>query len=329
MGRRKGECGSGQGPSPKPTNLYRAVIVAVLLMVVGPTTGYAEADPMEQALTAVRECITRSRVPWPEAWQQEYVDTIRAVITPHQDTPQYTRCLQILHEGFGPYWEGLRNSADRSRFEVHRAQARWYVEHLMSTELPGEEERQALRYQYEDLTGHAAQSLLTQFPFLDPDMVEKAKADHLAECYRNIDAPLLPIFLVPFSEAQVDQIKQRWHDLRYARVDLWRRLDTASRPLNEDRGVPSSQTDPHYLLMQRSFGQLRSYIWTAIGPAPDYYRRAVDNEINTQKRRLELRAEALNRERGMPRAVLQTEYLSFLLAALLETMEIPEGSADE
>ena len=237
--------------------------------------------------------------------------------------------LDILRRGFQPYWESLRKSPDRSLFDVRRAQIRWYVETLMRAELPGEEETQVLRRQYEDLAEHAAASLLAQFSFLDPNAVQAAKTDHLAECYRSIEAPLLPIFLRPFSEAQVDQIKQRWHDLRYARVDLWRQLGGGRTTSPEDRATPSLQTHPDYLLTQRSVSQLRPYIWAAVAPPPDYYGSAVRSHIDAQRQMLQSRAEARRQERRLPMAVLQTEYISFLLTALLETADCSDQEKRE
>jgi hypothetical protein len=300
-------------PGRWPAGISWGLILSALLSAgfAGEPTDSQQSALLEQALAVVRDCMARAPAPWPAQWQSEYVDTIRAAVASCQDDAQYGARLQILREGFAPFWQGLKTGPDRSLFEVRRAQIRWYVEHLMATELSCEKEKQTLRGQYRDLTDHAARSLLAQFPFLDANMVEHAKADYLAECYRSIEAPLLPIFLNPFSEAQIEQIKQRWHDLRYARVDLWRQLDAA----------PPVNANPDYSLMQRSLAQLRPYIWAFVAPAPDYYRRAVDKEIDTVKRRFQARVEAGNEERRLGKAVLQTEYISFLLAALLETAD--------
>lgn len=284
-------------------------------------TVYPAADSVEQTLATVRDCMARSRAPWPDAWASEYVATIREAANMCERDCQYAARLDILREGFSSYWEALKKNQDRSHFEVRRAQIRWCVENLMDAGLPGEEETQTLRHQYEDLAEHAAGSLLAQFSFLDPNMVREAKADHLAECYRNIDAPLLPIFLTPFSEAQVEEIKQRWHKLRYARVDLWRKLGGRAKALGENRDAPSVRTHPDYLLTRRSLEQLRPQIWASTARAPDYYRSAVANHIAAQKRRLELMSQARRKEMQIGNAVLQTEYVSFLLAALLETVE--------
>ncbi len=353
MGRRKGDGGSVRRASPKRGVLRLPIIhhhssiinskgftLIELLVVVGVITlrparvrgGPADsAEPapslrsrqalIEKGLTGVRDCMAGTPAPWPDEWQREYVDTIRRAVASQQDTPEYAARLEILRRGFRPYWESLRKGPERSLFDVRRAQIRWYVETLMRAELPGEEETQVLRHQYEDLVEHAAGSLLAQFSFLDPNAVQAAKTDHLAECYRNIEAPLLPIFLRPFSETQVDQIKQRWHDLRYARVDLWRQLGGGQATSREDPGTASLQTHPDYLLTQQSLSQLRPYIWGVTAPPPDYYRSAVRDHIDAQRQMLQSRAEARRQERRLPVAVLQTEYISFLLTALLETAD--------
>jgi len=274
---------------------------------------------MEQTLAAVRECMAKSPALWPQAWQDEYTDTIRQVVIPRQDVPRYAIRLQILRDGFGSYWEGLKKNGDRSPFEVHRAQIRWYVESLMDAELPGKQGKQKLRDQFKDLADNAAHLLLTQFPFLDPNVVQTAKADHLGECYRNIDAPLLPIFRHPLSEEQVGKIKERWQGLRYARVDLWRQLGGDAKTSNAKRDMAPGDAHPHYLLTQRSLAQLRAQIWAIVAPAPDYYRNAVVKDLEAQKQRVRSRSDARAQEQRLGGAVVQTEYLSFLLAALLET----------
>lgn len=274
-----------------------------------------------QSLAAMQDCMTRSPAPWPDAWQQEYIETIRQAIAPDPNTSQYARRLQILRDSFPLYWTAQKFTPDRSHFEVRQAQIRWYVENLMEANLPGEEGTARLRRQYEDLGEHAAAGLLAQFSFLDPNMIQKAKADYLAECRRNIDVPLLPIFLMPFSGIQIDQMKNHWHDLRYARVDLWRQLGGVSKISAENRGTASIRTHPDYLLARRSLDQWQSHVWTLTATAPEYYRTAMANDLKAQKQRLEATSRARRQESRIDNAALQTEYLSFLLAALLETAQ--------
>ncbi len=233
----------------------RSVLIAALLPgIIARVTSSAELALTEESLQAIEDCMAGSPAQWPVAWRQEYVDTIRHAISLHQDTSRYAERLGILRRGFELYWQDLNKSRERSLFEIHRAQIRWYTEHLMGTKLLSEDERRKLRNQYKELWDHVASSLLTQFPFLDPNTVQMAKADHLGECYRKIEAPLLPIYLRPFSQAQVDKIKQRWHDLRYARVDLWRQLGgKAIMSVNKQQVSP--HTHPHYLLTQRSLAR--------------------------------------------------------------------------
>jgi len=240
----------------KHHTLRSALILALLTGIICKAVGSVEPALMERTLEGIRDRMVRSPAPWPEAWQRQYLDTIRNAIESHQNAPRYGIRLEVLYRGFQACWEGLKKSQDRSLFEVHRAEIRWYAEHLMGTELPCEEERQKLRDQYKDLWNYAACSLMTQFPFLDPNTVQMAKADHLGECYRKIEAPLLPIFLRPFSQAQVEQIKQRWHDLRYARVDLWRQVCGDATTSRENGPAPSLDAHTHYLLTQRSLSRL-------------------------------------------------------------------------
>lgn len=193
----------------------------------------------------------------------------------------------------------------------------------MGTEFPTKQERQRLRDQYKDLWDYAATSLLAQFLFLDPNAVQKAKADDLNLCYGKIDAPLMPVYLRPMSEEQVDQIKQRWDDLRYARVDLWRSLGGNSTKAQGNDGAPPSNAERDYELTKKSLSQLLGQVWMIVPQRPDYYRSALENRSKALERRIQskghARSEQQHLEKEHSRQLLQTEHISFLLTALLES----------
>lgn len=317
---RRGRRGSSSGWTFTP-------LVVLSLSFLGETaaTG-ADADrvsALDETLAAVRDCMVRCPPPWPEAWQAEYLCTIREAVSRDPNVYQYARRLEIVRKGFALYWLDLKSTQEWSLFVVHRAEIRWYVESLMAADFEGDGECQALGHQYEELVNYAAESLWTQFSFLDPNMVRKAMADHFAGCRRNIDAPLVPIYRTRLSEAQMCQMKQRWYDLRYARVDLWRSLGG----YQVTGGTASNRAHPDYLLALRSLDQLRGQLWSFIPSPPDYYREAVSKEIAASKRRLGAIADARRLEERLGVAVWQTEYLSFMLAALLETAEISQDGA--
>jgi hypothetical protein len=68
---------------------------------------------------------------------------------------------------------------------------------------------------------------------------------------------VVPTFLSPFTQAQVDQLKERWTKLRYARVDLWRQLGGGAAGMAKKASIPSGNAHPDYLLTRRSLEQLR------------------------------------------------------------------------
>jgi hypothetical protein len=272
--------------------------------------------------------MAQSPAPWPEEWKQEYIQTIRSAVESHGDGAHYEARLEILRTGFAACWESLSKNKDRPLFEVYRCRTRWYVEHLMGTEFPTEDERQRLREQFTEIWDHAADSLLEQFPFLDPYSVHAAKADGLIICYRKIDAPLMPVYLRPMSEEQVGQIKQRWDKLRYARVDLWRQLGGGSTVRVENPNALSSNPEHDYRLAKESLSQLLGLVWMVVPQRPDYYLAAMEDQTKALNRRVQMKRQArsdqqrLERERS--RQLLQTEHISFLLAALLETPQCLE-----
>ncbi len=200
----------------------------------------------------------------------------------------------------------------------------------MGTKFPSEEERQKLRDQFTDIWEHAADSLLKQFPFLDPNAVQAAKADDLSICYRKIDAPLMPVYLRPMSAEQVGQIKQRWDKLRHGRVDLWRRLGGDSTTPSENGDALSPNAERDYDLTKESLSQLLGLVWKVVPQRPDYYLAAMDNQIKALKRRVQVKRQARSDqqrlEKTRSRQLLQTEHISFLLVALLETPQCLEGA---
>ncbi len=306
------------------------VVSAPITLVTGIPAwaeGSAEPNSLAQALATVRDEMNKSPAPWPQAWQEEYVQTIRQVGVAHQDSPGYAARLDILRNGFAPYWEAVPKNDQRSLFEVRQAEIRWYVQNLMAAELPSTSSRQKLREQYRGIVEHATDGLLAQFPFLDPNQVRLAQADHLRKCYRLIESPLLPTFLSPFTQAQVDQLKERWTNLRYARVDVWRQLGGGSETRAKRAQVPSGDAHPDYLLTERSLDQLRGQIWSLIPAPPDYYSDAVSKERAALKQRVQSQAEAHAQEMRLGVAVWQTEYLSFLLTVLLEIADIAQDDA--
>ncbi len=73
--------------------------------VLGHAASPAEANPIEQALATIRDCMARSPVAWADAWNREYVDTIREAVISHKDAPQLEARIQVLCDGFPGYWE--------------------------------------------------------------------------------------------------------------------------------------------------------------------------------------------------------------------------------
>ena len=316
---------------PKKYHALQSVLIAALLPAIfAGKMGSTESTLTGQTLQAIADCMAQSPGLWPDEWRREYLETIRKAVEDHQDAAHYALQLKILREGFEPCWEGLTKNKDRPLFEVYRCRMRWYVEHLMGTEFPSADERQRLRGQYADIWDYAASSLLKQFPFLDPNAVQAAKVDDLSLCYGKIDAPLMPVYLHPLSAEQVGQIKQRWHDLRYARVDLWRRLGGGSKVPFREGDATSSEAERHYQLTKKSLSQLLGQIWMVVPKRPDYYLSALENRNKAIQRRFQSRRDArsdmqrLEKERS--RQLLQVEHISFLLAALLESPHCLKGA---
>jgi len=68
----------------------RSILIAALLSAISVGfTSSAKPALVEQILQAIRDCMARSPASWPDAWQQEYVDTIRHAISLQKEATQY------------------------------------------------------------------------------------------------------------------------------------------------------------------------------------------------------------------------------------------------
>lgn len=300
-------------------------IVLLLAALACPPASLATSSALEQTLDAIEEYMAASPPAWPQAWCIEYVDAIREASTVCEEPADYALRLDALREGFPLYWEGVKTSADRALFELQCAEIGWYAGNLVGSVLSGEDDKDAIREQVKDLWQDAADSLRSQFAFLDPNIVSKAHADHLQRCLRWVDAPLKPIFRQPFAPDQMDRIREGWHDLRYARVDLMRQLGGEDvLPAPRPRRTPLS-ADPDYLLTYRSLEQLDGFIWSLVARPPDDYVQAQQNYWKAQRRRqqrvLVARAQEQRLKAERSSQLRQTEYLSFLLAVVLESAQ--------
>jgi hypothetical protein len=312
-------------------------IVLLLVAFACPSASSATSSPLQQALAAVEDCLAASPPAWPHAWCIEYVDAIRDASTVSEEPSDYALRLNALAEAFPWYWEDVTTSRDRALFELQCAEIKWYAGHLVNSAFPGEEDRGAIRKQVKDLWQDAADSLIAQFPFLDPNIVCKARADHLQRCLRWVDAPLKPIFQRPFTLDQMDRIREGWHELRYARVDLMRQLGGEDVFGASGPREAALSAHPHYLLTYRSLQQLDSFIWTLVARPPEHYVKAQQNYRKARQRQRQRTRTARAQEQRLgterSRQLRQTEYLSFLLAVVLESAQPPgrppaEGLSD-
>jgi hypothetical protein len=320
--------------------IYTSCFISVCLIasVVSGNDGQRVPSPppaqLEQTIEMIKQSMAETPAPWPHDWQREYVHAIRQAMATDPNALPTAWHLAALQQGFASYWQDLAKGQDRPSFEVQRAEIRWYVENLMSIAPNDEDQRRQLHDQYETLWDHAAAMLLTQFPFLDPAAVQAATADHVAHCHAYIDAPLVPLFVRPLTEQKVQEVKIRWHDLRYHRVDFWRQLGgKAILSIQRTDGAPL-QTHPHYTLTHRSLDEWLLHIHTMAVVPPEHYLQAIRDQKKAQRRHRQLLSQARAAERRLEREchgqLRQTEYLSFLLAALLETIqELPPRRAPQ
>jgi len=122
--------------------------------------------------------------------------------------------------------------------------------------------------------------------------------------------PFLLLFWLRLSEA-----KPRW-------VNLWRKL-VGDLTMPDENSEASANAKRDYKLTKESLSQLLGIVWVVIPKRPDYYLKALDNRNMALKLRIQLKRQARidqqHLEKTRSRQLPQTEHISFLLTALLET----------
>lgn len=290
----------------------------------------AGPGPLEQTLAAVQDCMARSPAPWPDAWQGEYLDTVRKALASDPNLPDYRAKIEVFRRGFTRYWaQGQGSGLTQLEYDLRKAETRWYCETLMSQDLPSASERAILKAQLRDLCDYAGQYLKGRFPFLTPRCVEEAEKSVLTEFDQEVDSPLLPIFRKPLSDAQVRAIKANWGRLYRRWHFIWRevRYEGAGQGgLSDPRDPPSH---PHYRLVKRCLLYLPRTIWPTLEKPPGYVIDVI-RKLNAEKAergRINRQGAEAERELAMRSSnqVEQVEEWSFVFTALLETANAGNG----
>jgi hypothetical protein len=306
------------------------VIAMLFGGLIGKALGSAEPAPLEQALTAVQDCMTRSPAPWPEAWQREYLDAIRKALASDPNLPDCAAKLEVFRRGFMRYWaQGQGFKLTQLEYDLRKSETRWYCETLMSQDLPSTSERAILKGQLRDLCDYAGQYLKGRFPFLTPVCLEEAKKSVLTEFDQEVDSPLLPIFRRPLSDAQVRAVKANWGRLYRRWHFIWRDVRYGGPDLEGASASTDPTKHPHCRFVKRCLLYLPGMIWPTVEKPPGYVTDVI-RKLNAEKAergRVNRQGAEAERELAMRSSnqVEQVEEWSFVFTALLETANAGNG----
>ena len=93
--------------------LRSILIISLLPVIVTEAIGSEKPDLVEQTIKALRDCVNGSPASWPDEWEKEYIETIRKAVELHRDASNLAERLEILRNGFGPYWESFNKISER------------------------------------------------------------------------------------------------------------------------------------------------------------------------------------------------------------------------
>ena len=283
-------------------------------------------DPVESlhvALRSVEQDLAESHVQWPAEWQKVYVDTIREAAIPYATQPGFAPRCEILEKGFPLFWQHISKSpCSAAQFEVYRAEIRWYMEFLMTRDLPTDDAKSLLRSQYHELLDYAGRSLQKQLPGLEPEVARACLQDQLQQCRDRIAAPLMPIYAQPLTNAQMQAIRTDWDQSREERADWWIGWAGNARR-RPPAGAGHPETHPHYLFTARCLQTVPASIWRRAAQPPDDFLQALQRrrqEVAKQQRDIQQQREAERQLRlRFGTRDEQVEQWTFILTAVLET----------
>jgi hypothetical protein len=307
------------------------VVLAVLsARVARAATDSAEPAPLGQALAVVQDCMVHSPAPWPDAWQREYLTTIREALSSDPNRPNYATNIEVFRRGFLRYWAQTQASGlTQTEYDLRRAEMRWYCETVMAAEPASASEKAVLKGQLRDLCDYAAEYLQGRFPFLKAEYVEAAKKAALAEFEREVDSPLLPIFRRPLSEDQLRAVKANWARLYRRWYFIWREVRYEGAGQEDRSALQDVASHPHYLLVKRCLSYVPQTTWPTLERPPTYVVDAIrkfDAE-KAERGRINRQVAQIETDLAMRSSnqVEQVEEWSFILTGLLETANTSNG----
>lgn len=246
-------------------------------------TPHPAPDPLEHTLATVRECMARAPAPWPQQWQDQYVDAIRRGLAGDPNRAGYAEKLEIARSGFARYWGKTPVAGlTQAQYEVLQAEMQWYCETLMAEDLPSASEKTLLQRQFRELCDYATEYLTARFPFVLAEYVQESKEAALREFDEDLAAPLVPIFRRPFSEDQLCGIKANWGRLYERWHFIWQEVRYGGGDAGDLSDPGTIENHSHYRFARRCLIYLPRLFWLA-GPRPPGYVADVIGKLNAGK----------------------------------------------
>jgi hypothetical protein len=312
--------------------LLAMLVLALCSPIISRAACPVEADPIEQALATVRDAMAHSPVPWADARQQEYQDTIRAALATGASRPDCPAKIELFQRGFARYWaEFPRSALTQAEFDVRKAEARWYCETFMAERLASAPEKTLLKAQLRELCDYAGEYLKGRFPFLTAQCVEEAKKGALAEFDEQVDSPWLPIFRRPLSDEQLRAVRAGWAHLHRRWHFIWREVRYGVGRPGDLSDLRDLSSHPHYRFARQCLAYLPGTFWSTGAKPPRYVVDAI-RRLNAEKaERARIGRQGADAERELAmrcsNQIEQVEEWSFVFTALLETANA--GNAED
>jgi len=208
----------------------------------------AKATAETAILRRAKQHLEDAVLPWSHDWEQEYLRQIGEVLDRFRGQSDFEEKLNYIDAGL-PFVlsEIPKQEILSERFDMYKAEIRWYLECLMRDELPTAEQRATLLSQLEGLVNRCCEILTDECPGLDSEILVIAKGDQIKSFEVAVNNPIFPFLRRPFTSRELDDLLVYWRSMQEDRVSSWYEfIGNPARDRDGHLDAPFDNTEPEY-----------------------------------------------------------------------------------
>jgi hypothetical protein len=260
----------------------RSVILLLVSLNILSFIPLGDASEIGEIDNSVSECVNREvekiRGVMPTEWADDYAAYVKALLKQYASSLNFAERFRFFQDGFPFVLRGWGNVDSPARLEIHKAEIRWYIEHLMTDPIMDQATRVTLQEQCETVVSTAMDSLSREFPAISKTSLQSAHDEILEECHTAISQPLFPFFQRVFKQDELVQIIKLWDSSRENRSKLWREMET-TRTFFSNAERETGQRHPDHVFARCAFSSIVTFMKDLQCKSPEYLQHAVHKRV--------------------------------------------------